>query len=293
MANVKPDDEKRYGGHNAHDDHRAQDDDHDTLDEEQTVGAPIDHRPFSNVDAPVPLPDPDANFEPPDRGWLAWSQVLAALFINMMTWGLPATFGVFQLYYVEELGLPGAQVSWIGSIQVCLSFLVCTVSGRLSDAGFARQTVAVGCFLVVFGMFMTSLCKTYWQILLAQGVCTGLGLGVAFMPAVSVASSYFKKNRAFALAIAATGTSFGSLIFPSVVQYLIPKIGFAWAVRCEAFVALVIALIANALLKPYLKPRKTGPWVEWGAFKELPYTLFALGGFLNLYTLYFGFFYVS
>lgn len=248
-------------------------------------------RTISNADAPPPASD--AAFAPPDGGLRAWSQVLAALLINCMVWGYPSSYGVFQLYYVEELGLPSAQVSWIGSIQIFLNFGICTVSGRLSDAGFTRHTIVTGCFLVVFGTFMTSLAKEYWQIFLAQGVCEGIGMGLAFMPAITVVSTYFLKNRAFALAVAACGTSIGSLIFPSLVQYLIPQVGFPWAVRCMAFVALVICVIANLLLKPYLPPRKSGPLLEWDAFKELPYCLFALGGFLNLYLLYFGFFYVS
>lgn len=266
--------------------------------EEKTIGTdaqPPAERTTSNIDAPVPPPaaDLDDGFNPPDGGLLAWSQILACLLLNCMCWGYPAAFGVFQLYYVETLGLPAAQVSWIGSVQLLLTFGVCTVSGRLADAGYTRHCVISGCALAVVGTFMVSLATTYWQIFLAQGVCTGLGLGIVFMPSMTTASSYFKKNRAFALAISAVGTSVGSLVFPSTIQYLIPQVGFPWAVRCAGFVALAICVIANLLLRPYLRPRKAGPLVEWGAFRELPYIFFAFGAFLNLYTLYFGFFYVS
>ncbi|KND93473.1 Riboflavin transporter MCH5 [Tolypocladium ophioglossoides CBS 100239] len=243
-------------------------------------------------DTPVP-PIVDDDFNPPDGGWHAWLQVLAAHLINAMTWGYAATFGVYQLHYVDTMALPSAQVSWIGSVQIFLTFAICAVSGRLADAGYARETVAAGCFLAVQGTFMTSIATEYWQIFLAQGVCTGLGLGIAFMPALSVTSSYFKRNRSFALAVAAVGTSVGSLMFPSTVQYLTPQIGFPWAVRCAAFVALVVCAAACMLLKPYLPARKAGPWVEWEAFRELPYVLFALGSFLNFYAMYFGFFYIN
>lgn len=264
-------------------------------DEEKRLGAGLDiaERTISNVDAPIPNHEDLDAFDPPDRGLRAWSQVVAALCINCIVWGYPSTYGVFQLYYVETLGLPSSQVSWIGSIQVFLTFAICTVSGRLADAGHSRLTVAVGSALAVLGTFTTSFATAYWQILLAQGICTGLGGGIAFMPSIAVASSYFKRNRAFALSIAAIGTSVGSLIFPSIVQYLIPRVGFAWAVRCQSLVALVLCLVASLLLRPYLPPRKTGPLVEWEAFKELPYVFFILGGFLNFYTLYFGGFYVS
>ncbi|KAL7949104.1 MFS general substrate transporter [Trichoderma barbatum] len=230
---------------------------------------------------------------PPDGGLQAWLQVLATHLINAMTWGYAAAFGVYQLYYVETLGLPASQVSWIGSVQIFFTYVICAVSGRLADAGYTRETVAVGTFLAVFGTFMTSLATTYWQIFLAQGVCIGIGLGVAFMPAISVLSSYFDKNRAFALAVSAVGTSVGSVTFPTTIQYLTPKIGFPWAVRCAGFLALTMAVIANILLKPRLPPRKKGPLFEINAFSELPYLLFSMAAFVYFYALYFVFFYIN
>ncbi|KAK4452462.1 major facilitator superfamily domain-containing protein [Podospora aff. communis PSN243] len=247
-------------------------------------------QPSSDSEGPAPSND---EFQPPDGGLVAWSQVAAGCLINMMAWGYPSTFGVFQLYYRDTLGLPEAQISWIGSLQTFLAFFLCTLSGRLADAGHVRSTVIAGSFLVVFGTFMTSLATKYWEIFLAQGLCTGLGLGIVFMPPLAIINSYFDKNRSYALAISATGTGIGSVVFPATIQYLIPQIGFPWAVRCSAFVALFISAASLSMLRPRLSPRKSGPLVEWQAFKELPYTLFAIGGFLFFWALYFGFFFVN
>lgn len=236
--------------------------------------------------------DPGEDFYP-EGGTTAWLQVLANHLMACLAWGYAATFGVYQTYYTETMGLPRSQISWIGSIQLALTFAMCTVSGRLSDAGYNHATVSSGCALAVFGTFMTSLATEYWQILLAQGICTGIGLGQLFTPGIAIVASYFKRKRAFALAVAATGTGTGSIIFPACVQYLIPKVGFPWAVRCAAFVALAISALAVALMRPRLKPRRSGPLVEWGAFREAPYILFTLGLFIWFWAHYFGFFYVS
>jgi hypothetical protein len=74
---------------------------------------------------------------------------------------------------------------------------------------------------------------------------------------------------------------------------LIPRIGFPWAVRCSALVALVISVISFILIRPRLTPRRSGSLVEWDAFKEAPYVLYTVGTFLFFWALYFGFFYVS
>ncbi|KXX76517.1 Riboflavin transporter MCH5 [Madurella mycetomatis] len=235
----------------------------------------------------------DDDFQPPDGGLLAWSQVFAGCLLNMMAWGYPSTFGVYQLYYRDTLKLPEAQISWIGSLQVFLAFAMCTVSGRLADAGYVKSTIVGGSSLVVFGTFMTSLASEYWQIFLAQGLCTGLGLGIIFMPPLSVINSYFKTKKASAMAVSATGTGLGSVIFPASIQYLIPQVGFQWAVRCAAFVALFISTLAVLIVRPQLRPRKSGPLVEWDAFKEGPYCLYMLGAFLFFWALYFGFFYIN
>lgn len=247
----------------------------------------------NNADHDVELAEEAKGYgPPPDGGLEAWLQVLATHLINAMTWGYAASFGVYQLYYVETLGLPSSQVSWIGSVQIFFTYVICAVSGRLADAGYARETVAAGTFLAVLGSFMTSLARAYWQIFLAQGVCVGIGLGVAFMPAISVLSSYFDKNRSFALAVSAVGTSVGSVTFPAAIQYLTPRVGFAWAVRVAGFIALAMAVVANLLLKPRLPPRKSGPLLELKAFSELPYLLFSMASFVYFYALYFVVFYV-
>ncbi|KAG6153167.1 hypothetical protein E4U37_003171 [Claviceps purpurea] len=235
----------------------------------------------------------DFDFDPPDGGWLAWSQVIAANLANAVSWGYAATWGVYQLYYVDTLGMNSANISWIGSIQVFIGFLVCAPAGRIADAGYPREVIIVGCFFVIIGSYMTSFCSKYWEIMLAQGICLGIGIGIGSTPAVSITSSYFKKHKSLALSLSGIGTSAGGVIFPTTVQYLIPQIGFRWASRVAALIALVICIISCLLLRPRLPGRKTGPFIEWAAFKETSYVLFAVGAFFNFYGMYFGLFYIN
>lgn len=56
---------------------------------------------------------------------------------------------------------------------------------------------------------MVSLCKEFWQVMLAQAVGTGIGIGFLFLPAVSVLSHYFLRRRSLAIGIAVTRSSVG------------------------------------------------------------------------------------
>lgn len=198
---------------------------------------------------------------------------------NISLRGFINSFGVFQTYYVTVLNRPPSDISWVGSIQVFLLFFIGTFTGRLTDAGYFRPVFIVGSFMGVFGLFMASLSTTYWQLFLAQGVCCGIGNGCLFCPALSLLSTYFSKKRSLAIGIAAAGSATGGMIFPAMVQQLLPKIGFPWTMRALGFIQLGCLIICNVGIKPRVPPRKTGALVDWASFKEAPYVLFAIGMF--------------
>lgn len=83
------------------------------------------------------------------------------------------------------------------------------IAGPLYDSGYLRTLVITGSALVVFGMMMTSLCAEFWQLILAQGLIIGLGNGCLFVPSIALLPTYFKSRRAFAMGIAASGSSIG------------------------------------------------------------------------------------
>ncbi|KAJ9667777.1 hypothetical protein H2201_001963 [Coniosporium apollinis] len=230
---------------------------------------------------------------PPDGGVTAWTQAVMAHIVISNTWGYMSSYGVFQAYYVTALGRSPSDISWVGSVQMFLVFMIGTFSGRALDYGLFRPIFVTGFCLHLSGMFMTSLCTQYWQLFLAQGLCTGIGSGLMFCPTMSLLSTYFSKKRALAIGIAASGSCTGGLIYPIIVQQLLPRIGFGWTVRVLGFFTLGAGIPTVVLLKSRLPPRKSGPLVEFSAFKELPYTLFLVGMFLNFWGLFFAFYYVS
>jgi MFS family permease len=230
---------------------------------------------------------------PPDGGLRAWVQVLMGHLVLVNGWGYLTSFGLFQSYYTTSLGVSPSAISWIGSVQIFLVYFTGTFSGRVLDAGWYHAVLFCGSFLQVLGVFMTSISTQYWKVFLAQGICKGLGDGLVFCPTVSLVATYFTKKRALAMACTASGGATGGIIFPLIAQQLFPKLGFAWTVRIMGFVILFNATIAISVARVRLPPRRSGPLVEWSAFKESSYTLFCLGMFLNLWAVYFAYFYVS
>lgn len=69
------------------------------------------HQTYTTTSSEVINAPPPSVEHPSDGRLRTWLQVVAALLINCIVWGYPASFGVFQLYYVGERGIPAAQVS--------------------------------------------------------------------------------------------------------------------------------------------------------------------------------------
>ncbi|KAI5457481.1 putative translation releasing factor RF-1 [Mariannaea sp. PMI_226] len=229
--------------------------------------------------------------EPPDGGLRAWLQVVAGHLVVFNAWGYTISFGIFQPYYETELNLPPSTVAWVGSVQICLIFLVGTFSGRAFDAGYYRLALIVGLSMQILGIFMTSIAKEYWQVLLSQGFCQGLGCGIVFAPTIANMSTYFSKKRTIAISTAACGGTTGGMVFPLIAQQLLPKIGFHWTVRVMGLIVMVTSVIVLCLAKTRLPPRKAGPIVEFGAFKETTYLLFAISMFFTLWATWYAYYY--
>jgi MFS family permease len=230
---------------------------------------------------------------PPDGGLRAWTIVICCHMAGFDTFGFLNAYGVLQTIYVSMLDLPPSDVSWIGSIQAFLLLFVSAFSGRFTDAGYFHQTIAIGTIIQLVGIFAASCSTTYWQLLLSHGVCVGLGGGLVFCPSMSLVGTYFSKQRPLALAICAIGNSAGGLVYAAILQQMINKAGFPWAMRCCGLLMAATLIPANFLLKPRAIKRIEAALFDWKAFTEPVYTFFALGMFFSFLGQWVPVFYVS
>ncbi|RHZ62602.1 hypothetical protein CDV55_102308 [Aspergillus turcosus] len=232
---------------------------------------------------------------PPNGGLVAWLQVVGAFFLFFNSWGVVNTFGVYQTYYETVLlhGHSPSSISWIGTIQGFLLFLAGVVAGPVFDKGYLKTMIALGSFLVVFGLMMTSLSSQYYQVFLAHGIAVGIGCAFLFLPSIAIVATYFTTQRAVATGITASGGSIGSVIYPIIFRRLIDRLGFGWTTRIIAFIALGGLCISLAVMRMRLPPPKqTRSLLDLSAFKEAPFLIFCVGLFFAFVGLYFPFFYL-
>jgi predicted MFS family arabinose efflux permease len=89
------------------------------------------------------------------------------------------------------------------------------------------------------------------------------------------------------------GSCTGGVVFPIIIQQLLPRIGFPWTIRVCGFIMLLTNICTIAFYRTRLPPRRTGPLVEWSSFKEWPFMLYCAASFFNFWGLYFAFFFVG
>lgn len=191
--------------------------------------------------------------------------------------------------------------------------------GKCYDNYGPRQLLLAGSFLHVFGLMMASLwydcnlpAASPWPRLthvpqfrilpihlsprqalapnqsiniLADdrpGVCSPIGASLIFYPAMSSTGTWFFKRRALAFGIMAAGSSLGGVILPIMVDRIIARAGFPWAMRGAAFLLLALLIYANLTVRSRLPPSPK-PWslMEFVLpFRELPFSLVVFASFL-------------
>jgi predicted MFS family arabinose efflux permease len=164
-----------------------------------------------------------------------------------------------------------------------------------------------GSFLVVFGHMMLSLCEKYYQVILAQAFCIGIGMACLFIPSVAILATYFTTNLPFATGVAASGSSLGScvrfarrrltsiggVLYPIILQQLTNKIGFPWAVRVIGFICLATLIIPNVVMKVRILPPEARKLIDMNAFKDVPFIIFSFACFFTFLGLFQPFFFVQ
>lgn len=75
-------------------------------------------------------------------------------------------------------------------------------------------------------------------------------------PAYGTIAHHFNVRRGFATGIASTAGGIGGIVFPIMLQKLLPQLGFAWSTRILGFIMLALAVPQNLWIKARLPPRR-------------------------------------
>ncbi|OKL64276.1 hypothetical protein UA08_00235 [Talaromyces atroroseus] len=242
------------------------------------------------------------NAQPPkppafaEGGLKAWSAVAACWCVMFNTFGYINAFGIYQAYYKQTFlsNESDSNISWIGSLQVFFMFAGGLVAGPLMDR-YGPKIILIPCStLFVLSVMLTSLCREYYQFMLAQGVLGGLMNGLSYTPAVTAVNQYFFKRRPLAMGIASSGSSLAGIIFPIALNRMLNQssLGFGWSVRVVGFIILAMSVIACITISSPAPHRKSGTLFLPKAWKNKSYATQNIGIFIIMWGAFVPFFYI-
>lgn len=168
-----------------------------------------------------------------------------------ITFGWVNTLGVFQSYYEQNLlrNHSSSAIAWIASVQQCLTYSAGIFLGKIFDSYGPLWLLLIGGVTQVFGLMMTSISTEYYQIFLSQGLFSAIGASAVMYGTVGSLATWWKAKRATAYGIAISGSSIGGVIFPVMVNRLIPRVGFGWTMRSVAFIILFGVIVSSATIR--------------------------------------------
>ncbi|KAL9620722.1 MAG: hypothetical protein Q9160_004735 [Pyrenula sp. 1 TL-2023] len=134
-----------------------------------------------------------------------WLQVLSSFMVFFNT--------CFQTYHEQRLlsDKSSSDISWLSTISAFLLPTFGLISGPAFDHGHLRSLMVLGTIFEVLGLMMVSLSKEYYQVLLSQGICIGLGCGLLYIPSIAAAAVAFEdpKTRAKMMGLIASASGIG------------------------------------------------------------------------------------
>jgi predicted MFS family arabinose efflux permease len=175
-----------------------------------------------------------------------WLVLLAAAGTFALTMGVRQTMGLFLSALNTSTGLG------LGSISLAFAFgqlwwgLTQPFAGAMADKVGAGRVLLAGAVLVTVGTFITPLMTTTWGLILAIGVLSAGGSGMAG-PAVLMAATTRlipAHKRGLATGIVNAGGSFGQFVMAPVATALM--VGIGWAAAMQVLALFVLACLPAA-----------------------------------------------
>jgi predicted MFS family arabinose efflux permease len=134
----------------------------------------------------------------------------------------------------------------------------------------------------------------YYQIFLSFAVLGGVSACTLFTPAIAAVGHWFNVRRGYATGIACTAGGIGGVVFPLIILFAAPKIGFPWAIRIIALLSAVMCTFACFLLRTRL-PRniKAGASIDFRALKDPEYASTTAAVFLVEFAVFIPYTYIA
>ncbi len=143
-----------------------------------------------------------------------WTVVWASFAVLFVGFGVAYSFAAFFHSLRDEFDATRGDISLVFALTGFLYFALGAVSGPLADRVGPQRVILAGMGLIALGLLLASAAQALWQIYLTYSLGVGVGVGLAYVPAVGAVQRWFIRRRGMASGLAVAGIGAGTLAVP-------------------------------------------------------------------------------
>ncbi|KAL5364237.1 major facilitator superfamily domain-containing protein [Aspergillus floccosus] len=252
--------------------------------------------PKTNTARTPKTPEMAENERYPEGGLRAWLVVLGAWCAMIPSMGLLNSLGILHAWTsTHQLqDYSESSIGWIYGAFGFFLYLAGAQAGPIFDTYGPAYVVVPGSVGIVAALICFSFSEAYYQIFLSFSLLGGLSACALFTPAVSCVGHWFHVRRGYATGIACTAGGLGGVIFPLIIMFAAPKIGFPWAIRIIALLSAILCTAACLLLETRLPRNNTAvASTDLRALRDIKYACTTIAIFLVEFAVFIPITYIS
>ena len=178
--------------------------------------------------------------------------LVATAFILLISFGIRASYGVFQVPIAEDFGWPRAEFSLAIAVQNLFWGLGQPLFGMVADRFGDRKAIIGGALIYAAGLALAAGATTPFGQVMTSGVMVGLGVaGTGFGVLLAVVGrAASPEKRSMALGIATAFGSAGQVLVPPLTEWLERQAGWSATMLIFAAVILMVLVVLPLLKAP-------------------------------------------
>ncbi|XP_076442372.1 uncharacterized protein LOC143281198 [Babylonia areolata] len=188
----------------------------------------------------------------PDGGW-GWMVTLAGFVVAFLVDGVLACFGLVipELLTTYDAGM--SMTSFPPAILQATYQVSGPVTAYLVERWGCRLVGFCGGVVAALGVAGSAYAPNIHLFILSFGVVAGVGVGLIYLPSVTMVNMYFHKKRGVVAGIITSGSGFGLLALAPLTEMLMEQYGWRGCYLIMAAITLHFCVCAS-LMRPLPPP---------------------------------------
>jgi len=180
-----------------------------------------------------------------------WVVVAAAFTLMLVGFTAAYSFAAFFSAFEGEFGASRGDIALVFSAAAFLWFLLGAPAGMAGDRFGPRRVALLGVAFLAAALWLASQAGSLAVLYATYSIGIGVGVGLAYVPAVGAVQPWFAANRAFASGLAVAGIGAGNIAGPLLAAWWIGWFGWRGAYQALRLFVLLLGGIAALVIRQH------------------------------------------